>query len=146
MKKLIVSTLAAAILATMASGAQAANTFNVTIALTSNCTVDTSATAADFTYTSFQAADATFSSSFNIKCTKNLPITSVSLDTLSVTDNATDLAYTLALSGAPATGSGAAQSVTVGGTMVAGQAGTCGSGSCTNAAATNKTRTVTVAF
>ena len=61
-----------------AQAATATGNFDVTINLTSACKVSTAPTAA-FTYTSFQATAATFSSSFNIMCTKTLPITSITL-------------------------------------------------------------------
>jgi hypothetical protein len=151
MKKLVVSTLAAAALfAAMSPAAQAVTTatgaFNVNITLTSVCTVDTSATSATFAYTSQQVAAATFASGFNVTCTNGLPITSVTLDSLAVTDAATSLAYTLALGAVPPTGTGAPQAITVSGNMVAGQVGTCAGASCSNAASANKTRTVTISY
>lgn len=144
----MVTTIAATMFAAMAPAAQAATatgTFDVGITLTSDCKVDTTATAAAFTYTSLQVADATFASSFTLQCTNTLPITSVALDSLAVTDAATNLAYTLVLGATPAS-NGVANAVTVSGTMVGGQAGTCAAASCTNAASANKTRTVTVTF
>lgn len=138
-----------AMLSTAISSAQAATntgTFNVNITLTSGCSVDTAATAANFAYTSMQLAPATFATAFNIQCTNTLPITSVTLDSLAVTDAATNLAYTLVLGAAPAAGNGLAQAITVNGSMAAGQAGTCAAASCTNAASANKTRTVTVTY
>ena len=126
--------------------ATATGTFNVNINLTSACAVNTTATAATFNYTSLQAAASTFSTSFNVQCTNTLPIVSVALDSTAVTDGATNLAYTLALVGAPATATGVPQAVTVNGTMAAGQAGTCAAATCTNAASANKTRTVTITY
>jgi uncharacterized protein YhbP (UPF0306 family) len=150
MKNLSIITAAAGLLLGLASmssqAATATGTFNVTINLTSACTVNTAATAATFNYTSLQAAAATFATTFDVQCTNTLPIVSVALDSLAVTDNATNLAYTLALAGAPTVANGAAQAVTVNGTMAAGQAGTCATATCTNAAATNKTRTVTITY
>ena len=150
MKKIAASTFAAsALLAAMVPAAQAATatgTFNVNITLTSACSVDTAATAANFTYTSFQPAAATFASGFNVLCTNTLPITSVTLDSAAVTDADTGLAYTLALAGVPAAGTGVAQAVTLTGNMAAGQGGTCAAATCTNAALTNATRTVTITY
>lgn len=138
--------LGLAALATMPSQAgTATGTFDVSITLTSACKVNTTPTAA-FTYTSFQTSAATFSSSFNILCTNTLPITSVALDSTSVTDDATNLAYTLALSGVPSAGTGVAQSIAITGSMAANQAGTCATSSCTNTAATNKQRTITITY
>ncbi|MGH6625348.1 MAG: spore coat protein U domain-containing protein [Burkholderiaceae bacterium] len=142
-----VLTLGLAALATMPSQAAttATATFNVNITLTSACKVNTVPTAA-FTYTSFQATAATFSSAFDILCTNTLPISSVALDSTSVTDSATNLAYTLSLGAVPATGLGVAQSIAITGSMAAGQAGTCLTSSCTNAAALNKQRTITITY
>jgi hypothetical protein len=123
----------------------ATGTFDVTINLTSACQV-VSTPAATFTYTSFQGAAATFANTFNIKCTNTLPITSVTLDSGAVTDDATNLAYTLSLAGVPAAGTGANQSITLNGSMASGQAGTCAAATCSNAAATNKTRTITITY
>jgi hypothetical protein len=152
MKKLVLSV--AALLAGLASlSAQAltaTGTFNVNITLTSACTVDTTttpiATGATFTYTSLQATASTFSSNFNISCTNTLPITSVALDATTVTDAATNLAYTLALVGVPTAGTGVAQAITVNGNMAANQTGTCGGATCNNSLSANKTRTVTITY
>jgi hypothetical protein len=128
-----------------AQATTATGTFDVSVSLTSACQVVSAPTAA-FTYTSFQGSAATFSSSFNIKCTNTLPITSVALDSTSVTDDATNLAYTLSLGTVPASGTGANQSISISGSMASGQAGTCNSASGTNAGATNKTRTITITY
>lgn len=148
MKKAIalLAVLFAGMVSMSAQAATATGTFNVNINLTSACTVDTLPTAATFNYTSLQATAATFATTFNVQCTNTLPIVSVALDSLAVTDAATNLAYTLALAGVPATATGAAQAVTVNGTMAAGQAGTCATPTCTNAASANKTRTVTITY
>lgn len=148
MKKLVL--LVAALLAGLGSmsvqAVTATGTFPVNINLTSACTVNTALTAATFNYTSLQATPATFATTFDVQCTNTLPIVSVTLDALAVTDAATNLAYTLALAGVPATATGVAQAVTVNGTMAAGQAGTCATPTCTNAASANKTRTVTITY
>lgn len=148
MKKLI--SLLAVVLVSMATlptqAATATNTFNVGITLTSACEITTVPTAA-FTYTSFQTLPSTISSSFNLRCTNSLPISSITLDLLSVTDTATNLAYTLALGTLPTAGNGLTGStVTVTGSMAGGQAGTCLTATCTNAASTNKTRTLTLVY
>ncbi len=146
MKKLIlVTALGLSALSLSSQAATATGNFDVTINLTSKCEVASAPTAA-FTYTSFQTTAATFSSSFNIRCTNTLPITSVALDSSSVTDNATNLAYTLTMGAAPAAGTGANQSITLSGSMAAGQAGTCATATCTNASATNKQRTITITY
>jgi hypothetical protein len=151
MKKVSVITAAVAgllfgLVSVSSQAATATGTFNVAINLTSACAVNTAATAATFNYTSLQAAASTFSTTFSVQCTNTLPIVSVALDSAAVTDGATNLAYTLALVGVPATATGVAQSVTVNGTMAANQAGTCATATCTNAASANKTRTVTLTY
>lgn len=146
MKKLaLVVALGLTAVGMSANAATATGQFDVTINLTSACEIASSPTAA-FTYTSFQATAATFSSSFNVRCTNTLPITSITLDSTSVTDAATNLAYTLALGAAPAAGTGANQSVTITGSMAANQAGTCATATCTNAASANKQRTLTITY
>lgn len=147
---LVIGALSLPALATTQTG-----TFNVQITLTSKCEVHTVPTAS-FTYTSFQTTDATIGSTFNVRCTNTLPISSVRLDdgaggvapglSQSYTDQATNLGYSLTLSAVPATGNGSDQSVTLSGTMGLGQAGTCAAASCTNAASTNKQRTITIAY
>jgi hypothetical protein len=63
-----------------------------------------------------------------------------------VTDDAVNLAYTLGLSATTGTGSGVDQAYSVSGSMALGQAGTCLTAACTNAAATNKVRTLYVVY
>lgn len=151
MKKLAVSTIAAAAMfAAIAPVAQATTAttgnFNVDITLTSACTVTTPAALA-LSYTSFQGAAATATSPFNIACTNTLPYT-VAVSGAATTDDAVNLAYSLAIT-APVgggAGTGAAQAYSVGATIASGQAGTCVAGSCTNAAATNNGHTVTITY
>jgi hypothetical protein len=129
-----------------ALAATATGTFNVVINLTGVCQLNT-INDLTFNYTSFQVPSATPTSTFNVKCTNLLPYT-VALDSTSITDNAVNLAYTLALSAGGGTGNGGNQSFTVNGTMAGGQSGDCATlgGVCTNATATNKTRTLTVTY
>jgi spore coat protein U-like protein len=148
-------TVAGALLPFGSGAATAVNVFSVGITLNSACEVMTVPTIS-FAYTSFQPSDSTQSSSFNIRCTDTKSITSVRLDdgfggvaaglTQSYTDQATGLNYTLTLSGVPAAGNGAAQTISVSGVMALGQAGTCSAASCTNAASANKTRTITITY
>jgi hypothetical protein len=146
MKQLIlVAALGLAVASMPAAAATATGTFNVAITLTSKCEVASAPTAA-FAYTSFQTTAATFASSFNIRCTNTLPITSITLDNASVTDVQTNLAYTLTMGAAPASGTGANQSISLSGSMAAGQAGTCNAASCTNATSSNRQRTVTITY
>jgi len=128
-----------------ANATVATGTFNVSVNLTSVCQISTVPTAA-FTYTSFQATAATFASSFNILCTNTLPISSITLDSTSVTDADTNLAYTLSLGTLPTAGTGVAQSVAITGSMAAGQAGTCATATCSNASSANKQRTLTITY
>ena len=156
MKKLLMSTAMAAMFGAMipaASALTAAGNFDVVINLTSKCEINSTNAATGavisnvtFAYTSFQTAASTSSTSnFNVRCTNSLPY-SMALDSAAVTDDATNLAYTLALSALTSPGTGANQAYTVIGTMAANQAGTCPTPACTNAAATNKTRTLTVTY
>lgn len=145
------------ILSSTAQAASTSGTFNVNITLTSSCTL-AAITAVDFAYTSFQGGAATATGGgFNVSCTTNLPYTfglqagngaptPPGAATINVTDNAVNLAYTLALSAAGGTGSGAAQAFSVTGTMAGAQSGTCATATCTNAAATNRVHTLIVNY
>lgn len=154
MKRLIAASAVAAALAS--ASVHAGNTsgqFNVVITLTSACTLS-AVNAVNFAYTSLQGAAATGTGGgFSVTCTNSLPYTfglqsgsgaatPPGAATISVTDNAVNLGYTLGLSAAGGTGNGAAQSYSVTGSMSANQAGTCAAASCSNAAATNKTNTL----
>jgi spore coat protein U-like protein len=158
MKRIIAATAVAAALA--AGNTQAGNTsgtFNVNVTLTSACTLAAVSDLA-FTYTSLQAgvSNAT-GGGFSVSCTSSLPYTfglqagsgaatPPGAATIAVTDNAVQLNYSLGLSAAGGTGSGAAQAFSVTGSMAGSQAGTCAVASCTNAAATNKTHTLIVNY
>jgi spore coat protein U-like protein len=159
MKKLI---LAAALFAGVgistwvAQAASTSGTFNVNVTLSSTCSLS-AITALDFTYTSFQGAVANATGGgFTVSCTNTLPYTfglnagnsatAPGTATITVTDNAVNLQYVVGTSAAGGTGSGAAQSYNVTGTMASGQSGTCATASCTNAAATNKTQTLILNF
>jgi spore coat protein U-like protein len=158
MKRLIAAGLVAAALAS--GNTQAGSTsgqFNVNVTLTSACTMSAVSDLA-FAYTSLQAGAATATGGgFSVTCTDSLPYTfglqsgsgaatPPGAATISVTDNAVNLGYTLGLSAAGGTGNGAVQSYSVTGTMAGNQAGTCTAASCTNAAATNKTQTLIVNY
>ena len=150
MKKILALVTLAASLATLSLNAQATTstgTFNVVINLTSACVYAKTADVT-FTYTAFQGtAAAAAAGGFTLQCTNTLPYT-LALDLTSVTDQATNLAYTVALSAATGTGTGIAQTYSVTGSMASGQAGTCATagGSCTNGTSTNKTRTLTITY
>ena len=158
MKKLI---LAAALVsglgvnAWMAQAASTSGTFNVNITLNSTCSLS-AITALDFTYTSFGSAATATGGGFNVTCTNSLPYTfgllagtggsGAGTSTITVTDNAVNLQYTVGTSATGGTGNGSAQSYSVTGTMAAGQSGTCASASCPNTSATNKTQTLVLTF
>jgi len=119
--------------------------FAINLTTLTSCTL-TPPTNLTFNYTSFQGAAATPSANYTVNCTTGLPYT-MALDNVGpITDNAVNLTYTLGLSAAGGTGTGATQTFSVNGNMAAGQAGSCGAALCTNAAATNKTRTITVTY
>jgi spore coat protein U-like protein len=158
MKRIIAATLVAA--AFGAGSAQAGSTsgqFNVSITLTSACTLG-AVTPVAFAYTSLQGSAATATGGgFSVTCTNSLPYTfglqagsgaatPPGASTVSVTDDAVNLGYSLGLSAAGGTGNGSAQSYSVTGTMASSQAGTCATASCTNGAATNKTQTLIVNY
>jgi spore coat protein U-like protein len=123
----------------------ATSTFGVSVITTNSCQINVPPGPLTFNYTSFQGAPAVGSNSFGVRCTTGL-FYSMSLDATSVLDNAVNLNYTLAVSAASANGNGITQNHAVNGTMAAGQSGLCAGGVCTNAAATNKTRTLTITY
>ena len=170
MKKLLASALMAAGLMVGSMGvSQAATTavtgaFNVTVALTSVCTITTPAALA-FTYTAFGGATNATGGGFSVTCTNNLPkaVTftgalgggTQGATTATGTFTATNLSYILGISGASpgtvtvagsstvaAAGTGAAENYFVNGTMAAGQAGTCATATCLGTV-TGTTLTVT---
>lgn len=153
MKKILLASATALglLLGLPSHAATTTGTFNVNITLTSVCTLGTITDVA-FAYTSFQVAAATGTGGgFNVTCTPGLQY-SMALTTTStgltadVTDDAVNLAYTLAVPAATQTGTGAAQPFTVTGNMNGGQAGSCATTTCTNAAATNRGKTLTVTY
>jgi|KBSMisStaDraftv2_1062788.scaffolds.fasta_scaffold818648_2 spore coat protein U-like protein len=158
MKRILTATaIAAALAAPNAQAGSTSGTFNVNVTLTSACTLS-AVTNLAFAYTSLQAAVANATGGgFSVSCTNSLPYTfglqsgngaatPPGASTISVTDNAVNLDYSLGLNAAGGTGNGVAQSYSVTGTMAASQAGTCATASCTNAAATNKTHTLIVNY
>jgi spore coat protein U-like protein len=158
MKKILTaSAIAAALAAGNAQAGSTSGTFNVNVTLTSACTLG-AVTDLAFAYTSLQAGPANaIGGGFSVSCTNSLPYTfglqsgngaatPPGAATISVTDNAVNLGYSLGLSAAGGTGDGNPQAYNVTGTMNGGQAGTCGVASCTNAAATNRTHTLIVNY
>src|SRR3954447_11257919 len=143
MKKLMASLLVAGAFGVVPG--EAANTsgqFNVNVTLNSTCSLS-AVTAIDFTYTSFQGGVANGSNGgFTVTCTNSLPYTfglqtgtgaatPPGAATITVTDNAVNLQYTLGTSAVGGAGSGLAQAYNVSGTMAASQGGTCATASCT---------------
>jgi spore coat protein U-like protein len=120
-------------------------TFNVVFITNPTCSM-TPVPNLTFNYTSFQGAPALASANFTVTCSDWLPY-SMALDNVGpIVDNAVNLSYSLSLSATNAIGTGLAQGHSVNGTMPAGQSGNCAGAFCTNAAATNKTRTLTVTY
>jgi Spore Coat Protein U domain len=156
MKKLLmVAALGAAGLAGTAANAATVNdTFDVDINLTAVCTVAVNTNPA-FAYTSNQVAAQGVTGgtgTVSVTCTNGVPYTFSFIHTLTavapvfpVTDDAVNLAYSLT---APAgnTGNGAVQNTAITGNMAGGQAGSCGGGVCTNAAATNRNYQLVVTY
>lgn len=99
-----------------------------------------------FNYTSFQGAPALASANFSVTCSNWLPYTMALDNAGPIIDNAVNLTYSLSLSATDVIGTGLAQGHSVNGTMAGGQSGTCAAAFCTNAAATNKTRTLTISY
>ena len=147
MKKILLP-LAAATSLVMAVSAGATSTppssFNVTVNLTSACSVTSAPTPVAFNYTSGQtsaAAPTAGSGAFQVTCTNLLPYT-MALDATSGTFTTVGLNYTLSLSAASATGNGSAQSFTVGGSIAANQSGSGAGASCSDTSA----RTLTISY
>jgi len=103
-----------------------ASPIQVLINQNATCNISTAPGTITFNYTSFGPA-INPATNFGATCTNGLPYT-MSLDTTSGT--LLGLNYSLALSASSSTGSGFEQTHTITGTMAAGQAGTCASGSC----------------
>lgn len=150
--------LAGLVTAPVQAAGSAAGNFNVNVTLTSKCEINstnaaTGAVIGDLAlaYTSFQTTNSSASTSFNVRCTNTLPF-SLALDSASVTDGVTGLAYTLALSTtstpiATAIASLAGQNGTgtnvqyyVHGNIASGLAGTSTAGT------DNKQRTLTITY
>ena len=160
MKKLVlVSALALTAMITVpAQAATATGNFNVNITLLSQCQINSTnpagiATITDLAlaYISFQTVATTGNTSFNVRCTNTLPF-SLALDSATVTDGTTGLAYTLALSTTSApiataiptlggqSGTGSNVQYFVQANIASGQAGTSTAGT------SNKLRTLTITY
>ena len=116
----------------------ATGSFGVSISTPATCSVTGAPGNVVFNYVAFGPA-ITPSSTFGVTCTLSLPYT-MALDATSGT--IVGLNYTLALSAPGSTGTGAQQTHSINGNMVAGQAGTCAAGSCSGSQA----RSVTISY
>ena len=128
------------------TNASETTTFIVSIITPANCTLSTTPGPVAFTYTAFQGSAASASTTFGATCTNSLPYT-MALDAASGV--VSGLNYSLAIRDFADTvdvtggnGTGAAQSYRIKGTMPAGQAGTCTSGSCVG----SDPRTLTITY
>ncbi|HUG24714.1 hypothetical protein [Piscinibacter sp.] len=137
MKKIVLALLLASA-AVPAMAADVSAPFNVTVNLSSVCELTTPDDVA-FVYTSLQVGASTATGGgFDVTCTNSLPYqigftnAATPAATAAGTFATVNLAYTLGLSATSGVGSGVAQSNTITGSMVAGQAGTCASASCTD--------------
>lgn len=116
-------------------------TFSVSINNQSVCLLSTPPGNIQFNYTSFQAAAATASSAYAVRCTLGETYT-MALD--ATTGTLLTLTYNLALSNpAGQTGTGFPQNFTINGSIPGGQSGTCGMGTCTSAP---QPRTLTITY
>lgn len=115
-------------------------TFPVSIYTPAVCNVTTAPGTVSFTYSAFQASPAVASTPFGVTCTNLLPYTMALDATVGVIQG---LQYSISLSAAGATGNGLEQGHSVNGTMPAGQAGTCATGTCTPAVPNTHTVTIT---
>ena len=114
--------------------------FNVAVVTTNSCQISVPPGNVSFTYTSFQAGQATANTSYGVRCTTALPYT-MALDATS----GTLLGLTYNLSLAPASsgnGTGATQTYSINGSIAGGQAGTCGTAVCSG----SQTRTLTLSW
>lgn len=143
MNRVIKAVALATILATSAAvhaGTVGPTNFNVTVNLTSSCSLTTAPSDVAFTYTSFQGAPSVATpSSFAVKCTNLRPYT-MALDAAAGT--VIGLNYTIALSAAGGTGTGIDQNYSITGNMAAGQSGTCAGASCVG----TDVRTLTITY
>lgn len=115
-------------------------TFPVSINNQSVCLLSTPPSNIQFNYTSFQAAAATASTAYAVRCTIGETYT-MALD--ATAGSLLALNYSLALSNpAGQTGTGFPQNFTINGTIPGGQSGTCATGTCTS----TQTRTLTVTY
>lgn len=152
MKKLTLAALMAyaGLVGMNAHAAPPSADFEVTITLTSACEITQTPGAIAMAYTSFvglTSADNT--TSIGMRCTDDLAYT-LQLDgnatgSVTNTDTAVGLDYTLTWNHGQQTGTGAAQSHTVTASIAPGLAGACTSGTCSSVPGSN-THTLTVSY
>ena len=111
----------------------------VSIVTPSSCTVTTPPGNINFSYSGFQATDASASTAFAATCTSQLPY-SLALDATSGV--LAGVSYTLSLSATSNVGNGFAQPYTINGTMAAGQSGACTTSGCS----ATQARTLTIIY
>jgi spore coat protein U-like protein len=117
----------------------AGNTFPVNIATPWNCALSSPPGEVAFgSYVAFGGALAT-STSFGVTCSNYLPYT---MSLSAAGGSIAGLNYTLWLSATSATGSGVPQTYVINGDMAAGQAGTCGTGTCSG----SQSHTLTITY
>lgn len=155
MKNFLASTLAVSLFAIAAHSAQAVplnQGFNVLASLSSACQIS-SVAAPDLAfpaYTAFQATDSIVSSSITVECTRGLPAPVLSLDAVG-TNVIVGLTYDILTSSVAAPGAAAAagipgtpdtHTITLDGTILAGQVGECLTATCSGTEA----RTLTITY
>lgn len=133
-----IGAIAAALIPAAHAGTIGPVNFTVQATVQSACSLTTPANLV-FNYIAMGGAVAAIGGAFNVTCTGSLPYT-VAVSPTSGT--LVGLNYTLGLTSASSTGTGTAQANAVTGSMVAGQAGTCATASCTASA----THTVTISY
>ena len=116
----------------------ASGTLGVTIVTPAGCQLTTPPATLVFNYVAFGPV-VNASTSYGVTCTSYLPYT-MALDAPGGT--VLGLNYTVALATTSATGTGVEQTFAINGSIVAGQGGTCGAGSCT----ASQARTLTLTY
>ncbi len=113
--------------------------FGVTVHTDNWCQINVPPGTVAFAYTSFQNSVANASTTYGVRCTTALPY-SMALDATS--GSLLGLTYNLSLSPASSTGTGDTQTHAINGTIAAGLAGTCATGTCSG----TQTRTLTLSW
>jgi spore coat protein U-like protein len=124
---------------TMTPSVGTPKTFPVSIVTPSTCSISTPPGNLLFTYAAFQGAAASASTTFSAICNNTVPYT-MALD--STSGILLGLNYSLNISAPSAVGTGGAQNFTISGSIAAGQAGACATGTCNSSAP----RTLTVTY